>query len=44
MGPLLVVVQAKIFPISEDENFRQLFSPPSITTFNYNQNSVEDRV
>src|SRR5271155_2846476 len=41
MEPLDVEVEAKAGPISESEKFRQLFSPPSITTFNYNQNSVE---
>jgi hypothetical protein len=38
---LVVEVQAKTSPISEGEKFRQLVSPPSITTFNYNENSVE---
>jgi hypothetical protein len=40
MGALVVDVQAKVFPISESEKFRQLFSS-STTTFNYNQNALE---
>jgi hypothetical protein len=38
---LVAEPQAKTSPISEGEKFRQLFSNPSITTFNYNQKGVE---
>jgi hypothetical protein len=40
MGSLVVVIQTKMSPIPEGEKFRQLVSPSSITTFNYNQKSV----
>jgi hypothetical protein len=33
MGSLVVLAQAKILPISENEKFRQLYSPRFITTF-----------
>jgi hypothetical protein len=41
MGSLVVVIQAKTSPIPKGEKFRQLVSPPCITTFNYNQKGVE---
>jgi hypothetical protein len=44
MGALVVELQAKAFPISEREKFRQLLSPSSTTTFNYNQNALDGSV
>jgi hypothetical protein len=41
MGGLVVELQAKVFPISESEKFRQLLSLSSTTTFNYNQNALD---